>query len=76
MGANSTTAGSGDEAPYGVILGASGINIKGMQIASNEKQGKALSVLAVDAPVTPEQVSQIQAGIRADLVRAIDIVEL
>lgn len=63
-------------ATYGVILGASGINIKGMQIASNEKQGKALSVLAVDAPVTPEQVSQIQAGIRADLVRAIDIVEL
>lgn len=60
-------------AKYGAILGDAGVNIAGMQIARNQKTGKALSVLAIDQALAAQQVQTVGEVIEADLVRAVDI---
>lgn len=60
-------------ASYGAVLGAAAINIAGMQIARNDKDAKALSVLAVDQALNSDQLVAVGAAIHADLVRAVDI---
>lgn len=60
-------------AAYGSLLGDAGVNIAGLQIARDEKQGTALSVLSVDAPVSDELIDQLREAIGADQLHTIDI---
>lgn len=61
-------------ATYGKLLGEAGVNIAGLQIARDEKQGTALSVLSIDAPVPAELVAELGEAIGAEVLRAIDLV--
>ena len=59
---------------YGKAFADAGINIAAMQIARQQKGGKALSVITVDSPVAPEVLEQVRVAIEAEVMRAIDIV--
>lgn len=61
-------------ASYGSLLGEAGVNIAGLQIARDEKQGTALSVLAVDAPVSSELIAELGQAIGTNTLCAIDLV--
>lgn len=60
-------------AAYGGLLGDAGVNIASLQIARDEKRGTALSVVAVDSPISEELVAQLDAAIGAETIRAISI---
>ncbi|WP_166985153.1 phosphoglycerate dehydrogenase [Canibacter zhoujuaniae] len=62
-------------AKYGTVLGEAQVNIAGLQIARDDKSGRALSVLAIDSAVTPEQAKQVGEAVSADFVRTVDITE-
>ncbi|MEO0048928.1 MAG: hypothetical protein RL556_260, partial [Actinomycetota bacterium] len=58
---------------YGKAFAEAGINIAAMQIAREQKGGKALSVITVDSKVAPEVLENVRQAIEADELRAIDI---
>ena len=60
-------------AVYGKAFADAGINIAAMQIAREQKGGKALSVITVDSKVAPEVLEAVRVEIQADQMLAIDI---
>jgi D-3-phosphoglycerate dehydrogenase len=44
-----------------------------MQIARQQKGGKALSVITVDSPVEASVLEAVRVAIEADVMKAIDI---
>ncbi|WP_336658627.1 phosphoglycerate dehydrogenase [Leucobacter sp. USHLN153] len=60
-------------ATFGGVLGDAGVNIAGLQIARDEKQGTALSVLSVDSPVADTVINSLREAIGADQLHTIDI---
>ena len=60
-------------AVYGKAFSEAGVNIAAMQIARQQKGGKALSVITVDSPVPAEVLAAVQKEINADIMKAIDL---
>ena len=60
-------------AVYGKAFADANINIAAMQIAREQKGGKALSVITVDSPVAASVLEEVRVAIKADVLRAIDI---
>ena len=60
-------------AAYGNLLGDAGINIAGLQIARDAKQGTALSVLSVDSPVGDDLVEGLRTAIGAETLSVISV---
>ena len=60
-------------ATYGGILGEAGVNIAGLQIARDEKNGTALSVLSVDAPVEESLIGALRGAIGAETLSTISL---
>ena len=58
---------------YGKAFADAGINIAAMQIARQQKGGKALSVITVDSPVDAAVLEAVRVAIEADVLKAIDI---
>ena len=58
---------------YGKAFAEAGINIAAMQIAREQKGGKALSIITVDSPVEPAVLEEVRVAIKADALKAIDI---
>lgn len=58
---------------YGSAFAEAGINIAAMQIARQQKGGKALSVITVDSPVEAKVLEQVSKAIEADVMRSVDI---
>ena len=58
---------------YGKAFAEANINIAAMQIARQQKGGKALSVITVDSPVAPEVLEQVRIAIEADVMKAINV---
>jgi D-3-phosphoglycerate dehydrogenase / 2-oxoglutarate reductase len=58
---------------YGKAFADAGINIAAMQIARQQKGGKALSVITVDSPVEAGVLESVRVAIEADVMKAIDI---
>ncbi|CAB4952233.1 unannotated protein [freshwater metagenome] len=58
---------------YGKAFAEAKINIAAMQIARQQKGGKALSVITVDSPVAPEVLEQVRVAIEADVMKAISV---
>ena len=61
-------------AVYGKAFADANINIAAMQIARQQKGGKALSVITVDSPVDAAVLEDVRVAIKADVMKAIDIV--
>ena len=57
----------------GGILGDSGVNIAGMQVARDTKGGRALMTLSVDSVIGSDALAEIQTAIAAGLVRTVDL---
>ncbi len=47
----------------GTLLGEAGVNIANMAVSRNRQGGKALMVLSLDTPATPEVVAQLGQGV-------------
>ena len=65
-------------ASMGTLLGTASINIAGMQVSRGEGQDKdqrALSVLALDSPASPEMVASIKSTIEADRTAFVSLVD-
>ncbi|MGO3678432.1 MAG: phosphoglycerate dehydrogenase, partial [Microbacteriaceae bacterium] len=62
-------------AAYGVLLVEAGINIAALQIARDDKQSIALSVLTVDSPVSDELADSLRDAVGTPQVHVIDIIE-
>jgi D-3-phosphoglycerate dehydrogenase len=60
-------------AVYGKAFADANINIAAMQIARQQKGGKALSVITVDSPVDAKVLEEVRVAIKADVMKAIDI---
>jgi D-3-phosphoglycerate dehydrogenase len=60
-------------AVYGKAFADAGINIAAMQIAREQKGGKALSVITVDSKVDAAVLEAVRVEIKADQMLAIDI---
>ncbi|MEY4993193.1 MAG: hypothetical protein RIS82_315 [Actinomycetota bacterium] len=60
-------------AVYGKAFADANINIAAMQIARQQKGGKALSVITVDSPVAADVLEGVRVAIEADVMKAIDI---
>jgi D-3-phosphoglycerate dehydrogenase len=60
---------------YGAAFAENNINIAAMQIARQQRGGKALSVITVDSPVPAEVLEQLGEAIQADSIRAIELVD-
>jgi D-3-phosphoglycerate dehydrogenase len=60
---------------YGAAFADANINIASMTIARQQKGGKALSVITVDSPITPELLEGLKSKIQAEMMRAISISE-
>lgn len=58
---------------YGSAFAEAGINIAAMQIARQQKGGKALSVITVDSPVEAKVLEQVSEAIEADVMRSVNI---
>lgn len=58
---------------YGSLLGNAGVNIAGLQIARDERGGKALSVLSVDSPVDESLIEVMRSAIGAEQLVTVDI---
>jgi D-3-phosphoglycerate dehydrogenase len=61
-------------AVYGKAFADANINIAAMQIARQQKGGKALSVITVDSPVEASVLEAVRVAIAADVMKAIDII--
>ncbi|GAA4284874.1 phosphoglycerate dehydrogenase [Brevibacterium daeguense] len=59
----------------GQALGANDVNIAGMQVSRREDGGEALSVMAVDSPVTPEVVTALAGAVGASQFSAVNLTE-
>ena len=62
-------------AKFGAALGEADINIAGLQIARDDRTGRALSVLSVDSPVSEELLIRLRQEIDAETMRSIDIID-
>jgi D-3-phosphoglycerate dehydrogenase len=60
-------------AVYGKAFADANINIAAMQIARQQKGGKALSVITVDSPVDAAVLEEVRVAIQADVMKAIEI---
>ena len=60
-------------AVYGKAFAEAGINIAAMQIARQQKGGKALSVITVDSKVDPAILDGVRVAIEAEEMCAIDV---
>ena len=60
---------------YGRKLGDAGINIESLQVANADAQGRAFSVITVDAAVPESIIDEIRDAVGADLVKQIEIGE-
>jgi D-3-phosphoglycerate dehydrogenase len=60
-------------AVYGKAFADAGINIAAMQIARQQKGGKALSVITVDSKVADDVLEAVRVAIEADVLKAIDV---
>lgn len=60
-------------AVYGKAFAEAGVNIAAMQIARQQKGGKALSVITVDSPVPAAVLEGVRQAIDADIMKAIDL---
>lgn len=60
-------------AVYGKAFADANINIAAMQIARQQKGGKALSVITVDSPVDPKVLEKLKIDIEASVMKAITI---
>jgi D-3-phosphoglycerate dehydrogenase len=58
---------------YGKAFAEAGINIAAMQIARQQKGGKALSVITVDSPVEAAVLEQVRVAIEAEQMTAINV---
>jgi D-3-phosphoglycerate dehydrogenase / 2-oxoglutarate reductase len=58
---------------YGKAFAEAGINIAAMQIARQQKGGKALSVITVDSPVEAAVLEQVRVAIEAEKMTAINV---
>jgi D-3-phosphoglycerate dehydrogenase len=58
---------------YGKAFAEAGINIAAMQIARQQKGGKALSVITVDSPVDSAVLEQVRVAIEAEQMTAINV---
>lgn len=58
---------------YGKAFADAGVNIAAMQIARQQKGGRALSVITVDSKVDDAVLEQVRVAIEADVLRAIDV---
>ena len=63
-------------AQYGKAFAEAGVNIAAMQIARQQKGGKALSVITVDSPVPSDVLERLKSEIQADVMREIEIKDL
>ena len=61
-------------AVYGKAFADAKINIAAMQIARQQKGGKALSVITVDSPVEPAVLEKLKKDIDASTMNAITVV--
>jgi D-3-phosphoglycerate dehydrogenase len=59
----------------GTILGEAGINIAGMQVARDSQGGQALVALSVDSVIPADTLGQIEAQIKAESVRTVDLTD-
>ncbi|MFM7013684.1 MAG: phosphoglycerate dehydrogenase, partial [Actinomycetota bacterium] len=59
---------------YGKAFSDNNVNIAGMQIARQQKGGKALSVITVDSPVEQKVLDQLKKDIEADTMKAITVI--
>jgi D-3-phosphoglycerate dehydrogenase len=57
----------------GNLLGNSGINIAGMQVARDEEGGEALMAISIDSVIGASLVSQVEKETGAKLVRAVTL---
>ncbi|WP_044492917.1 phosphoglycerate dehydrogenase [Nesterenkonia massiliensis] len=57
----------------GRILGDEGVNIAGMQISQNTKEGRALAVLAIDSALPTGVLESISAEVQATLAAEVDL---
>ena len=60
-------------AKYGAKLGEANINIASLQIARDDRSGRALSVISVDSPVSEDLLATLREEIDAETMRSIDI---
>jgi D-3-phosphoglycerate dehydrogenase len=60
-------------AVYGKAFSDAGINIAAMQIARQQKGGKALSVITVDSQVPANVLEGVRKEIQAETMKAIDL---
>ncbi len=60
-------------AVYGKAFAEAGVNIAAMQIARQQKGGKALSVITVDSEVPAEVLEHVRSEIKADTMKAINL---
>ncbi|WP_147107810.1 phosphoglycerate dehydrogenase [Nesterenkonia populi] len=60
-------------ASLGKILGEHSINIAGMQVSQNTKEGRALSVLAIDAALPSGVLDEIAAEVQASLAAEVNL---
>jgi D-3-phosphoglycerate dehydrogenase len=60
-------------AVYGKAFAEAGVNIAAMQIARQQKGGKALSVITVDSPVPAEVLEGVRQAIEADTMKSITL---
>jgi D-3-phosphoglycerate dehydrogenase len=58
---------------YGKAFSEAGVNIAAMQIARQQKGGKALSVITVDSPVPADVLEGVRKEIQAETMKAIDL---
>jgi D-3-phosphoglycerate dehydrogenase len=61
-------------AVYGKAFADAGINIAAMQIARQQKGGRALSVITVDSKVDANVLEEVRVAIAAESMKAIDVV--
>jgi predicted amino acid-binding ACT domain protein len=60
-------------AVYGKAFADANVNIAAMQIARQQKGGKALSVVTVDSPIDPKVLEKLKKDIDASTMKAITI---
>lgn len=60
-------------AGYSGLLGSAGVNIAALQVSRNDRTGRALSVLAIDAPVPGEVAVELREIAGGETLRVIDI---
>jgi D-3-phosphoglycerate dehydrogenase len=58
----------------GNLLGKSGVNIAGMQVARSAAGGEALMAITVDSAISPEVVAAVEKETGANLVRSVTLV--